>query len=110
MSDEYEQYNADDPEMIEAARERQAKKKFERDEAIRSLMSTKGGRAWIQHILDFADMFGSPIVPGMPYDTYSNIGMANLAKMIWTEVEGAAPESYFLMRKEAREDEEQPSG
>lgn len=109
MIQEEEQYNADDEKKIEKARKREAKKKYERDEAIRNLMSTKGGRAWVHHILDFGDMFGNPIVRGDPYDTYNNLGMANLAKMIWSEVEDVAPESCLLMRKEAKENEKLPS-
>jgi hypothetical protein len=54
-------------------------------------------------------MFGNPHVRGDPYDTAFNIGMANLAKLIWQDVENAAPESCALMLKEAKADEKSES-
>lgn len=102
-----EQYNAEDPKQIEKARKKAEREKFARDEVIRKLMSTKDGRAWVHHILTMADMWGSPIVSGDAYGTYNNIGMANLAKLIWMEIEDVVPESYALMVKEAKTDEKQ---
>lgn len=104
MSEE-ETYNAEDPKQYAAAKKKSDREKFERDEVIRLLMSKKEGRAWINYILVKADMYGDPIVRGDPHATYNNIGMANLAKLIWQDVESAAPESYLLMIKEAKQNE-----
>ena len=100
-------YNADDPVQVERAQKKADKEKFLRDETIRTLMSKKDGRAWVHHILSMADMWGNPIVREDSYATYNNIGMANLAKLIWMEIEEVVPESYALMIKEARENEKQ---
>ena len=107
MNDEV--YNAEDSKQIEAARKKAAREKLLRDETIRTLMSKKDGRAWIHYILTQADMFGNPIVLGDPYGTYNNIGMANLAKLIWQDIEAAAPESCLLMIKEAKQNEKPES-
>jgi len=66
-------YNAEDETQIAARQKKADKKKFTRDETIRNLMSKKDGRAWIYHLLEEADMWGSPIDRGDPYETYSNI-------------------------------------
>ena len=107
MREETEQYNADDPKHVATATKRAKREKLLRDETIRLLMSKKDGRSWVNHLLTMGDMFGNPHVRGDPYDTAFNIGMANLAKLIWMEVERAAPESCILMLKEAKENENQ---
>jgi len=95
-------YNADDPKQVNRARKKAAREKLQHDEVIRGIMSVKEGRKWIYHILEFSCMFGNPIASGDPYSTYANIGMANIGKMIWSEVEDAAPEFCTLMLKEAK--------
>ena len=99
---EEENYNADDPEQVNKARKKAKRAEIQRQEVIRGIMSVKEGRAWIYHILEFSSMFGNPIASGDPYATYCNIGMANLGKMIWAEVEEATPEYCTTMLKEAK--------
>lgn len=108
MSDE-DVYNAEDPKQYAAAQKKAQRGKYQRDETIRLLMSKKDGRSWIHYILQQGDMFGNPHVRGDPYDTAFNIGMANLAKLIWQDVEAAAPESCLLMIKEAKQNEKPDS-
>ena len=100
-----EEYNADNEEHVKRAEKKAEKARFLRDETIRKLMSSKDGRAWIDHLLESFDMLGNPIVRGDPYETYNNIGMANAAKLLWIEIESVVPEALVLMRKEARENE-----
>lgn len=100
-----EQYNAEDSKQIKAAEKKAQREKFLREETILNLMSKKDGRAWIHYILTQGDMFGNPHVRGDPYDSAFNMGMANMARLIWIEVENAAPESCVLMLKEAKENE-----
>ena len=100
-------YNADDPEQVEKMRKKAQREKIIRHETIRNLMSKKDGRAWVHYLLTQGDMFGNPMVRGDPYDTAFNIGMANMARLIWIEVEAAASESCVLMLKEAKENEKQ---
>ena len=109
MIEEEDQYNADDKEQVNKARKKAARAKIQRDEVIRGIMSVKEGRAWIYHILEASFMFGNPIVRGDSHETYCNIGMANLGKMIWMEIEEAAPELCIKMRKEAGKNEETES-
>lgn len=105
MNEENETYNAEDPKQYAAAQKKAQREKYQREETIRLLMSKKDGRAWVHHILVQGDMFGNPHVRGDPYDTAFNIGMANLAKLIWQDVEAASPESCLLMIKEAKQNE-----
>lgn len=100
-------YNADDPQQVNRARKKAAREKIQHDEVIRGIMSVKEGRKWVYHILEFSSMFGNPVVRGDVYDTHVNIGMANLGKMIWAEIEDAAPEFCTLMLKEAKKNAKQ---
>lgn len=100
-----DQYNAENSEHIEKANKKAKREKLLRDETIRELMGKKDGRAWVYYLIDQGQMFGNPMVRGDPYDTAFNIGMANMAKLIWQEVESAAPESCALMLKEAKQNE-----
>ena len=95
-------YNADDPAQVNRARKKAAREKIQHDEVIRGIMSVKEGRKWIHHIIQFCDVFGNPHVAGMPDATAFNCGMANAGKMVWAEVEEAAPEFCTLMLKEAK--------
>ncbi len=101
--DEYieQDYNADDPEQVNRARKKAAREKIQHDEVIRGIMSVKEGRKWVYHILAFSSMFGDPVGPDV-YATHVNIGMANIGKMIWAEIEDAAPEFCSLMLREAK--------
>ena len=105
--EEPEQYNADDRAQVNKARKKAAREKSQRNEVIQGIMSVKEGRKWVYHILETAEMFGNPHVTGDVYATHINIGMANLGKLIWGEVEEAAPESCALMLKEARQNEKE---
>lgn len=109
MEEEREEqpYNANDAKQVNSARKRAARKKILQDEIIRGIMSVKEGREWINHILTMGDMFGNPHVRGDAYDSAFNMGMANLAKLIWMEIEEVVPESCAMMRKEARDNEKQ---
>ena len=104
---EEEPYNADDRVQVNNARKKAKREKGERDVVIQSVMSVKEGRKWIHHILSMGDMFGNPHVRGDPYDTAFNCGMANLAHLIWMEIEAAAPEEVTKMRKEAQKYEKE---
>ena len=104
---EEEQYNADDKTQVNRARKKAKREETERQNTIRGIMSLKDCRKWIYHILSMGDMFGNPHVRGDAYDTAYNLGMQNLAKFIWMEIEDAAPESTMLMRKEAKENEKE---
>ena len=109
MNEEEEQYNADNPEHVDKARKKAKREKILRDETIRTLMAKKDGRAWVHYVITQGDMFGNPHVPGDPCGTAFNVGMANLAKLIWQDVEDAAPESCVLMIKEAKQNESSSS-
>lgn len=102
---EEKQYNAEDPKQIEAAERKAKREKFLRDETIRNLMSNKDGRSWVHYLLTQGDMFGNPHVRGDSHDSAFNMGMANMARLIWIEVERVVPEACILMLKEARENE-----
>ena len=94
-------YDANDPKEVNRARKKAAREKMQHDEVIRGIMSIREGRKWIYHILEFSSMFGNPIGSDV-YATHVNIGMANIGKMIWAEVEDAAPEFCATMLKEAK--------
>ena len=102
--DPEEIYNADDKESVNRARKKAKRKDIMRSEVIGAIMSKKEGRELIYHWLEFCDIFGNQFGTD-PYATAFNCGMANVGKMIWSEVEAAAPESCILMRKEAKKDE-----
>lgn len=100
---EEQPYNADDGKKVNAARKKASRERILEDEVIRVLMSSPEGRRWIWSIFQFADIWGNPHVPGMPDSTAFNVGMANLAKMIWMRIKQVVPESAMLMLKESEE-------
>lgn len=94
-------YNAADPEMVNAARKRSARKKKKDLEVVRLLLSHAEGRAYLWNIMEFGHVHGNPVVPGDPHATYFNLGMQNYGKMILMDVM-QFPTEYVMMCNEAR--------
>ena len=93
-------YNADDPAEVNSARKKAAREKLNRDSVIREMMSVKEIRKLFAEILTFCDVHGNPHVPGDPYSTAFNAGMANAGKFVWDLLKNGSPKFFFEMLKE----------
>lgn len=93
-------YDASDPKAVNNARKKAGRKKADELEAVRVVMGTAQGRAWMFNLLESCMIFGNPFVPGQPDSTAFNLGQANVGKRLLSDIMVAAPEQYMAMCKE----------
>jgi hypothetical protein len=69
--------------------------------AVKNLMSTTEGRAWMFGKLELCGVNATPYVPGRPDDTAFNCGMQELGHQLQREIMQVAANEYPLMLQEA---------
>lgn len=104
MAEEAEPFDATDPAAINNA-EREAKRQAKQDaDALRSLMLSKAGRAFLYRRLERCHIYATTFAPGQPDVTAFNLGEENVGKQLMSEAMDASPDLYVTMIKEQRDE------
>lgn len=98
------QFDASNPEQVNAARKKASRKKTQRLVVIQALMQHEDGRRWMRELLQRCHIYGNCLVQGDPYGTHFRMGEENIGKMIMADVIEAAPAEYLKMCEEGRRD------
>lgn len=71
------------------------------DFALRDIMSTPSGRAWVWSVLEQASMFGNAFDPDSAVQTAFNLGEQNVGKKLLAQIVKVCPELYAKATTEA---------
>lgn len=96
-------YDTADPQQVNSARKRSARKDRERINFVAAVMESKEGRAWMWGMLTRCRVFDNAFVPGQPDATGFKLGERNVGLFLLQDVMRAAPDAYSIMAKEAAE-------
>lgn len=94
-------YDAGDPKSVNTARKKEARKKHERQEVVRGIMSVKEGRAFIYGYLAICGTFRSPFADNQ-YQTAFNCGLQHIGHVLLEDIMQSSPDQYWAMIKEAQ--------
>lgn len=99
------QFDATDEAAINNA-ERDVKRHGREDaDALRALMHTKAGRAFLYRLLARCHIYSTPFAPGQSDVTAFNLGEENIGKQLMTLAIDASPDLYMQMIKDQRDEE-----
>lgn len=107
-TDAEQPYDSGDPQQVNEARKKAGRREKKRLTVIKALMQHKDGRAWVHELLEACDILGNPVEldATQKVDTHLtlyHLGEQNIGKKILMDIEEAALDEYFLMKKEAKE-------
>jgi len=74
-----------------------------RDVALRQIMATREGRAWMYWILNFAGVFRLSFAGEATHATAFNEGQRNVGQILFADVNRVTPAQYLTMMTEAQE-------
>ena len=92
-------FNASDPEQVANRKRTQGRKKKSEEGTVKTILSTKDGRAWMLSILEFCHIF-APSYTGEAFSTAFQEGQRNVGLRLLADVTRIAPEEYALMLRE----------
>lgn len=95
-------YDTADPQQVNTARKKAARKDRERLDVVRGLMTLPEGRAWLYGLLDRCHIFENVFVPGQPDATGFRCGERNVGLSVLADIMAVAPDEYATMCKEAK--------
>lgn len=98
-----EVYDASDPQAVNAARKKEARKKKERLQFIRDVMSDPRGRNWVYEELEACHIFDNPFYGERTHDTAFALGEANRGRKLFQDVLRSSPDLYLSMMEEANQ-------
>lgn len=96
-----ESYDAGSREAVGKARRKEKRKKNVRTDVVKAIMEQPEGRAFMYDYLNRCSTFTTPFVPGQPDTTAFNAGRQSIGHLIQEDIMLAAPETYWLMVREA---------
>lgn len=97
-----EAFNANDPEVIEAAEKQNARLKEKKLRVVESIMSYEDGRAWMFDLLgDNCHVFSDNPMRDTPERNGHFEGERAVGLRVLGEIMTAAPEQFWVMRMEA---------
>lgn len=97
-------FDATDPAAENNAERETRRKQREDADALRLLMHSKSGRAFLYRRLERCHIYSTTFAPGQPDVTAFSLGEENVGKQLMTEAMDASPDLYLLMIREQRED------
>lgn len=97
-------YNASDPEQVSKRKRDKGRKKKSEESVVKTLLSTKDGRAWMLSLLEFCHIF-TPSYTGEMFSTSFNEGQRNVGLRLLIDVTRVAPDEYTLMLREKAKDD-----
>ncbi len=95
-------YDTADPQQVNTARKKAARKDRERLDVVRGLMTLKEGRAWLYGLLGKCHIFENVFRPGQPDSTAYLCGERNIGLAVLADIMAVAPDEYVTMCKEAK--------
>jgi hypothetical protein len=103
-------YDSGDPAQVNEERRKAGRRDKKRLVVVKALLQHKDGRQWVYEMLESCHILGNPVEldATQRVDTHLtmfHLGEQNIGKRLLIDVEEASPESYILMRQEARERE-----
>jgi hypothetical protein len=98
-------YGQEETEEERLAREVGKKEAREDADALRTIMRSKNGRAWLYRLLAKCNVYGPTFEPGHPDITAFRLGQENIGKQLMLDCMAASDQLYILMLSEQREEE-----
>lgn len=96
-------YDSSDPAQVNKARKEAARRLRSHLEVVRTIMSTKQGRAWMYDKLSEAHIWTPSFAPGDQFVTAYKEGERNAGLKLLGDIQAAAPDQYIAMVNESSE-------
>lgn len=92
-------FDTSDPKAVKAKIKSAKQSEALLRDALRGIMSSEAGRAWVHHLLNECHPFRSPLSSD-PHMTYHAIGEANIGLKLIADLHACSVELYLQMMKE----------
>lgn len=97
--------NAADATQVKKDEDRQKQGRDRDLSDLRSVMSTREGRRVMNRLIEFCGVMSTGFNPNGSITNF-NLGQRNVGLKLYADLEEGCPQSYLLMRQEARRSEE----